>query len=700
MKWFIVSILILVLLSTPSLAFEDEKIPVILIFGWGEEKGAFTVKSGEDRGYLMRTLAQEMKKGKVEDLKELWIINGVAMRASPQTIEELKKRPEVLRIIPDLKVRLLEAETSTATSESEISWNLEMIDAPEIWKLGINGTCVNVSIIDTGVDASHSEIAGKVVAWRDLVNGMSSPYDDHGHGTHVAGIIAGETVGVAPGASLIAVKVFDSGGLANTSDVIEGFQWAVENGADVISYSGGLLPFEEVLSGSYSIPLNSTSCHNFTVKAFKYEEAFKPSSIIVEIESLDAENLSVSLISPSGKVFGDVHKEGNNLILRYSGDEPLSEGLWSLRISSLRAENHVWFSGKGINLNNTLSRSFNLSNVESANLRFRTSYDIQSNFDTGDIQVIFENETHTLLSLAGTSDWRQITVNLSEFCGNEITVVFRYQTTSPVSNGWMLDDIEIPEIGFHDDAENESQWNSSGWTRVAEEISYGLSVSVLYPSNGSSLIDEVVNNISSIGIPVIVAAGNDGDFGFRTINSPGSAKEAITVGATEEMSSEIASFSSRGPVGFGEDVRVKPDVVAPGENIRSAYPGGGYVLMSGTSMATPHVSGIVAMILQVNRSLSPSEIRDILERTSMDLGDPEKDNVYGSGMVNAYYAVLNSTKKGDVTLDGKVEMNDAVMIAQMVIGKISGNPLGDLNGNGRVDIGDLAKIVYCILGKL
>lgn len=565
MKRFIALILILILLSTSSLGFEDEKIPVIIIFRGGEEKGALSVKSGDERGYLMRTLAREMEKGKIDDLRELWIINGIAMKASPDIIEGLKKRPEVLKIIPDLKVRLLD-EKITGQSDSEISWNLEMIDAPKIWELGVNGTGVNVSVIDTGIDASHIELKNKVVAWKDLVNDRSSPYDDHGHGTHVAGIIAGESTGVAPGASLIAVKVFDSNGMASTSDVIEGFQWSVVNGADVISYSGGLLPFEEVPHNSYSIPPNSTFYHNFTVEAFKYEEAFKPSSILAEIESSDAENLNVSLISPSGEVLGEVQKEGTEIKIQYSGDEPLPEGSWSLRVMS-------------------------------------------------------------------------------------------------------VDD---------------------------EEIRYDLSVKIFYPSNGSSTLDMLLNNISLSGIPVVVAAGNDGEFGFRTINSPGSAREAITVGATAERSYEIASFSSRGPVGFEEECRVKPDVVAPGENIRSAYPGGGYALMSGTSMATPHVSGIVAMMLQVNRSLSPSEIREILERTSLELGEPGKDNIYGAGMVNAYYAVLNSTQKGDVSLDGKVEIDDAVMIAQMVIGKISENPLGDLNGNGRVDIGDLAKIVYYI----
>ena len=108
--------------------------------------------------------------------------------------------------------------------------------------------------MDTGIDATHPDLNDlddnantndpKVVGWIDYVNSQSSPYDDHGHGTHVSGTISGTgangvQTGVAPGTQLIVAKVFDAYGSGYSSDVILAFEWAVNNNARIISYSGG-----------------------------------------------------------------------------------------------------------------------------------------------------------------------------------------------------------------------------------------------------------------------------------------------------------------------------------------------------------------------------------------------------------------------------------------------------------------------------
>ncbi|HLN61002.1 MAG TPA: S8 family serine peptidase [Symbiobacteriaceae bacterium] len=97
---------------------------------------------------------------------------------------------------------------------------------------------VVIAIVDTGIDAGHRDLAGKVLAWKDLVNDEPEPYDDHGHGTHVAGIAAGAGAanpalrGVAPGAALVGVKVLDKDGGAQISRVIEGIEWVLEHQAE------------------------------------------------------------------------------------------------------------------------------------------------------------------------------------------------------------------------------------------------------------------------------------------------------------------------------------------------------------------------------------------------------------------------------------------------------------------------------------
>jgi subtilisin family serine protease len=124
--------------------------------------------------------------------------------------------------------------------------------------------------------------------------------------------------------------------------------------------------------------------------------------------------------------------------------------------------------------------------------------------------------------------------------------------------------------------------------------------------------------------------------------------DVLTVGATDETGS-VASFSSRGPVDVDGSGRPKPEIVAPGADILSAMPGGTYGLMDGTSMAGPHVAGVVALMW----SAQPRLIGDI-ERTEQILlqsaqpyeGEPDPcgdgagpSNQAGHGILNAYAAV-------------------------------------------------------------
>ncbi len=119
------------------------------------------------------------------------------------------------------------------------------------------------------------------------------------------------------------------------------------------------------------------------------------------------------------------------------------------------------------------------------------------------------------------------------------------------------------------------------------------------------------------GVVVVVAAGNDGSYG--TIDSPGAAREALTVGATDAHN-KVASFSSKGP--SNKIYGFKPDIVAPGEAILSAKMNGGYVTMSGTSMAAPYVTGMAARLEQNHPGWSALQIRDAILASTKDLGAP------------------------------------------------------------------------------
>jgi subtilisin family serine protease len=153
-----------------------------------------------------------------------------------------------------------------------------------------------------------------------------------------------------------------------------------------------------------------------------------------------------------------------------------------------------------------------------------------------------------------------------------------------------------------------------------------------------------IDNCEAAGVVVTWSAGNEGP-GGTSMRSP--ADRALTpyncfsVGSTVTYAPyTISDFSSRGPSGCGGAFAMKPEVSAPGEDVYSSVPGGGYEYYSGTSMAGPHVAGIVSLMCSANPNLDVITIKQVLMDTALDLGTPGEDNTYGHGFVNAYDAVL------------------------------------------------------------
>ncbi len=166
-------------------------------------------------------------------------------------------------------------------------------------------------------------------------------------------------------------------------------------------------------------------------------------------------------------------------------------------------------------------------------------------------------------------------------------------------------------------------------------------------SNSPTMIPEwrdIINAWIAARIFPAFAIGNEGP-DPRTTGSPGDYPMAFGVGATD-INDQIADFSSRGPV-FWEGIGdiIKPDVSAPGVDIYSSVPGGGYESWMGTSMACPHVAGTVALMLSLaikNRRIDEIDVdflKRALEETAVDLGAPGKDNDYGSGRIDAFEAL-------------------------------------------------------------
>ena len=164
---------------------------------------------------------------------------------------------------------------------------------------------------------------------------------------------------------------------------------------------------------------------------------------------------------------------------------------------------------------------------------------------------------------------------------------------------------------------------------------------------------QLLDNLQSAGVAVIFSAGNSGPEP-RTITPPHSYNatltNAFTVGALSGSRRDfpIADFSSRGPAtcssGGDEAIDIKPEVSAPGVNVRSAITGGGYGLKSGTSMAAPHTAGAALLLHEAFPDLDGDQILQALYYSAVDLGEPGEDNTYGRGIINveaAYEYLVN-----------------------------------------------------------
>lgn len=234
----------------------NEHIPIIIILkdissfqSLSKDNAVLRLKSraSESQTRLDTLLNEEKKKGKADKITKFWIVNAIAVYASPELIESLSERDDVAGIEFDSKVHMMEG-FSVQVSQGQIDAatnEIKRINATNVWELGIDGSGINVSIIDTGINALHPDISGRVIKWVDFVNGLNnSSYDDYGHGTHVAGTVGGNgtdgiTTGVAPNVSLFGVKVLDSAGNGNETTVIQGIEWSIENKANIISMSLG-----------------------------------------------------------------------------------------------------------------------------------------------------------------------------------------------------------------------------------------------------------------------------------------------------------------------------------------------------------------------------------------------------------------------------------------------------------------------------
>ena len=185
-------------------------------------------------------------------VRQLWLVDAVAFSATPAMITQIAQMADVEAVTTD---DLIQMPTVFVDGVLTPEWNIARTGAPQLWQEGFDGADITIAILDSGINISHPDLAPR---WRGLPGDWFDPYDnsttpyDFGnfHGTAVASVAvggsAGDTaIGMAPGSSIIAAKIFRDDGTANNSYIIEALQWALNPGGnpasapDIINNSWG-----------------------------------------------------------------------------------------------------------------------------------------------------------------------------------------------------------------------------------------------------------------------------------------------------------------------------------------------------------------------------------------------------------------------------------------------------------------------------
>jgi subtilisin family serine protease len=260
-----------------------------------------------------------------EKIKDLRLINGKAVWVSKKGEEELLKSGKVLRIDPDVEVYALEnvrIKGAKPQPSQTLTWNIDRVDAEISWGIS-TGDPVKVGVIDTGIDLKHPDLQANIKGGYNAINPLKSPNDDNGHGTHVAGIIAAlnntiGVIGVGPNIDLYAIKVLNASGSGYLSDVIEGLDWAVANGMQVVNMSLGtsqdVQSFHDAIVSAYNAGVTIVAAAGNSGGTVSYPAAYPE---VIAVSATDQNNQIASFSSRGPEV--DLAAPGVNIYSTYKG---------------------------------------------------------------------------------------------------------------------------------------------------------------------------------------------------------------------------------------------------------------------------------------------------------------------------------------------------------------------------------------------
>ncbi|RTE50909.1 S8 family serine peptidase [Actinobaculum sp. 352] len=501
--------------------------------------------------------------------------NGLTVTATAEGLDEITKASNVTGVYPVLVVERPD-ETPDFTASPDMFSARDLTGASVAQnELGLTGQGVKIGIIDSGIDYDNTVFGGtgvsgestfptpKVVAGYDFVGDSfnsdtsdanydptpqpdEDPDDCGGHGTHVAGIAAGddtasELKGVAPDALLGAYRVFGCDGSTDSDIMLQAMERAAKDGMDVVNMSIGA-SFQTWPNYPTAVAANNMA----------------DAGIVVTVS------------------------QGN------SGER----GIFSGGAPSV--------ASKVISVGSVDNTFITLPSFQAAD---------------GQVYGYLSASNAPTAPKSGTF---------------ELAVYPDGQKTGAVSIG---------DDSFTGKAVLVSRGTSTFYDKAAAAQADGAAAVIIY-NNQAGTINATVAGDPPITIPVVTITQEQGA-ALEALAAAGDASITWTDQTTaseDPAGGQISSFSS---YGLAADLTLKPDVLAPGGNIYSAYPldapdgdGSGFATLGGTSMAAPHTAGAAALVLQANPAVSPDQVRTVLQNTAnpLELAD-------NTGVVEAKEAI-------------------------------------------------------------
>lgn len=257
-----------------------------------------------------------------ETIKELGIIHGVA--AVLPNGATLADDSSVLRVDDDIVVSALGKPSSTQPAQM-IPWGVDHIDAELVWPTGNQADPIKVGIIDTGISNKHPDLLSNIKGGINTINPQKSWNDDNGHGSHVAGIVATinntvGVVGVAPLTDLYAIKALGANGSGYLSDIIEGLEWSMANGIQVVNMSLGtssnIQSFHDAITIAQNAGIVLVGAAGNSGGAVNYPAAYPE---VIAVSATDQNNTIASWSSRGVEV--DIAAPGVSIYSTYKGTE-------------------------------------------------------------------------------------------------------------------------------------------------------------------------------------------------------------------------------------------------------------------------------------------------------------------------------------------------------------------------------------------